>query len=90
MLCYIILFYFVLFHFMFCYINLFLFMLFYFIMLLYVMLYYLYYIMLFSKSPKIKQDICTYTHEARTVLCHAHTITSAKMTFPTTCKTQLP
>ena len=45
---------------------------------------------LFSKSAKIKQDIYTYTHETRTVLCHAHTITSAKMTFPTTCKTQLP
>ena len=27
---------------------------------------------LFSKSPKIKQDICTYTHEARTVLSCAH------------------
>ena len=67
--------------------------LFYYVVLYYFMLFYFTILVrnaLFSKSPKIKHDICTYTHEARTVICHAHTITSAIMTFPTTCKTQLP
>ena len=78
---------------MLCYVMLYYFILFYYVVLYYFMLFYYNILVrnaLFSKSPKIKHDICTYTHEARTVLCHAHTITSAKMTFPTTCKTQLP
>ena len=77
---------------MLCYIF-FIIIIFFYVVLYYFLLFYYTILVrnaLFSKSPKIKHGICTYTHEARTVLCHAHTITSAKMMFPTTCKTQLP